>query len=185
MADGVFCSNCGAPIEGEPPIPDDPALREPCRSCGSIARRLYGEARTSSFASGGAAGTVIPYAETLLAKAQELITQGDFSIAVVVAHMACEISVETALSRAFAEKGIVYLEESVLAFLSGYNLANKRIRKLYNALTGKEPQDQLFWEEFTKSADRRNQAVHNKLFVTKADAEASCKAASALVAYLQ
>ncbi len=99
--------------------------------------------------------------------------------------MACEISVETALSRAFAEKGIVYLEEPVLAFLSGYNLATERIRKLYNALTGKQPQDQLFWEEFTKSAKRRNKAVHVKLIVIKADAEASYKAASALVAYIQ
>jgi hypothetical protein len=33
---------------------------------------------------------VIPYPEALLTKAQELIVNGDFSIAVVVAHMACE-----------------------------------------------------------------------------------------------
>ncbi|HEY8009223.1 MAG TPA: hypothetical protein VIE66_21140 [Methylocella sp.] len=26
----VFCSSCGAPIKGEPPIPDDPVQRKPC-----------------------------------------------------------------------------------------------------------------------------------------------------------
>jgi hypothetical protein len=99
--------------------------------------------------------------------------------------MACEISVESALLRAFEEKGIGYLEESVLEFLSGYNLATKRIRQLYIALTGKQPQDQPFWPDFKTSAARRNQAVHNRGVVTKADAEASYGAASALVAYMQ
>jgi hypothetical protein len=48
----------------------------------------------SSEAVGSHSLVLVPYSETLLAKAQELITKGDFtnfSIAVVVAHMACEM----------------------------------------------------------------------------------------------
>ena len=49
--------------------------------------------------------------------------------------MACEVSVERALTAAFAAKRIEYLEDPVREFLNGYNLANGRNRKLYKALT--------------------------------------------------
>ena len=65
--------------------------------------------------------TLIPYEETLLAAARTLITNGELSIAVVVAHMACEIGAERAIARAFAAKGVGYLEEPVFAYSSGYN----------------------------------------------------------------
>ncbi len=128
---------------------------------------------------------VITYPEALLTTAQGLIASGEFSIAVVVAHMACEISAERALSRTFAAKGIEYLEESVEDLLPGYNLANDRVRNLYNAVSGDQIQKQSFWQAFKESATRRNQAVHKGRIVTKGEAEASYKAASDLVAYLK
>jgi hypothetical protein len=67
----------------------------------------------------------------------------------------------------------------------GYNLANPRIRKLYNAVTGDEIQKQAFWQAFKESATRRNQAVHKGRIITEADAKASFQAASDLVAYLK
>jgi hypothetical protein len=182
---GVFCTNCGTPIEGEPPIADDLAQRKPCPRCGSQARTVGLVARMQSTFVGRATLTVTPYSETLLAKSQDLIAKGEFSIAVVVAHMACEISAERAISQAFVSKGIEYLEESVLAFLNGYNLANKRIRNLYNAATGREIQKQAFWQAFKESATRRNNAVHTGGIVTKAEAEDSYRAANDLVAYLK
>jgi hypothetical protein len=180
MAEGVFCKNCGEPIEADPP-------NVPCPRCGSIARSFNLLLETARFSYHGSdvTGVVITYPEALLTKAQELITTGDFSIAVVVAHMACEISAERAISRAFAVKGIGYLEESVLAFLCGYNLATHRIRNFYNAVTGNQIQDQSFWQAFKESATRRNNAVHRGRIVTKAEAEESYKAASDLVAYLK
>jgi hypothetical protein len=98
--------------------------------------------------------TLIPYAETLLAKSQELISRNEFNIGAVVAQMACEIAAERAISRAFVSRGLEYLEDAVSSFLFGYNLATKRNRNLYNALTGREIQNQ------PESADRRNAAVH-------------------------
>jgi hypothetical protein len=85
---------------------------------------------------------------------------------------------ERAISRAFAEKGIGYLEESVEELLPCYNLANDRVRHLYNALTGDQIQNQSFWESFKESATRRNKAVHEGRIVVKADAETSHKAAN-------
>jgi hypothetical protein len=183
----IRCAGCDAPIQGEPPIPDDPAQRAPCPHCGSTIRNISLPASSAHFSlvGGSATLTITLYSETLLDKARELIAMGDFNIEVVVAHMACEISSERAISRAFAEKGIEYLEESVSAFLPGYNLANPRIREFYNAVTGNRIQDQFFWPAFKISAVRRNGAVHRGSRVTKAEAEESHQAASNLVAYLK
>jgi Nudix N-terminal len=184
MAESVFCSNCGDPIKGEAPS-GDPAQRKPCPRCGSMGRRFDVQVSVRVGVGVSATAIVIPYPEALLTKAQELIVNGDFSIAVVVAHMACEISVERAISQAFATKDIGYLEVSVLAFLSGYNLANERIRDLYNAITGDQIQNQSFWGPFKASAKRRNDAVHGGKTITKADAEASYQTTSDLIAYLK
>jgi Nudix N-terminal len=184
MSDSVFCNNCGAPIIGESPS-GDPAQRKPCPQCGSLARSFNAQLSGSIYPKGSVTAVVITYPEALLTTAQGLIVQGDFSIVVVVAHMACEISAERSLSRAFAAKGIGYLEESVEDLLPGYNMANDRVRNLYNALIGDEIQKQSFWQAFKQSATRRNQTVHKGKIVTKSEAEASFKAASDLVAYLK
>lgn len=186
MADNILCNNCGILITEEPPS-GDPAERKPCPQCGSKARRfsLHAEIGGYSLVGGGVTLDVITYPEALLTTTQDLIARGEFSIAVVVAHMACEISAERALSRTFIAKGIGYLEESVEDLLPGYNLANDRVRNLYNAVTGDQIQKQSFWQAFKESAIRRNQAVHKGRTMTKGEAEASYKAASDLVAYLK
>ncbi|MGO9845092.1 MAG: hypothetical protein ACLPKT_00370 [Methylocella sp.] len=126
------------------------------------------------------------YSETLLTKADELITKGEFGLAVVVAHMACEISAELAISQAFAAKGIVYLEDWADEVVSNYNLGHERVRKLYTALTGKQiQQEQSFWKDFKDSVERRNAFVHKGEEVTEADAKASLKAVKAVVEYLK
>ena len=132
-----------------------------------------------------AATRVITYPEALLAIARGLIADEEFNVAVVVAHMACEISVERALLRAYEAKDTRFLAESAEEMLPCYNLAIDRVRSLYNAVTGNEIQQQPFWPAFRESATRRNQAVHEGKILTKAEAEASLKAASDLVAFLR
>lgn len=188
MSNGVvFCQDCGSPIEGEPPTADDPTQRPPCPRCGSTARRFDLPAATVRIAMtlGSTTLTVTPYEDALLSKAQELITAGNYDVATVVAHMACEIGAERAISQAFTAKGVADLEESVSAFFSGYNLGTPRIRDLYNALTGRRIQDQPFWQAFVESATRRNRAVHKGSTITAVQAAASLQAARDLVAYLK
>jgi hypothetical protein len=182
MADEVFCKNCGILITGE-----ENGQLKPCPECGSFARSITVHPLTAVLGITGGISTlqVITYPERLIATAARLITDGEFSIAVVVAHMACEISVERALAREFVIKGIDYLEESVEDLLPGYNLANDRLRKLYNALTGKEIEKQSFWPAFKESAHRRNQVVHEGSILIEAEAKASFKATSELVEFLK
>jgi len=185
MDGSVFCNNCGTPITGEPTA--DPIRRKPCPQCGSLGRGFKMTASTGVFTLTGHDVDLIhiSYPEKLLNAAHDLVEKGEFSIAVVVAHMACEIGVERALSRAFKAKGIDYLEQPVNDLLPGYNLANERVRNLYNAVTGDEIQKQSFWQQFKESATRRNKAVHQGTIATKPEAEASLNAASGLVAYLK
>jgi hypothetical protein len=132
-----------------------------------------------------AGARVIAYPEALLATAWRLIADGEFGVAVIVAHMACEISVERALSRAYEGKDTGFLGESAQEMLPCYDLANDRVRNLYNAVTRKEIQEQSFWDAFKESASRKSQAVREGSALTKAEAEASLKAASELIAFLK
>ena len=184
MSDNVTCGQCGEPITGENPGLDV-AQRKPCPKCGST-RRTYGvEISLAVSSSVAAEATVITYPQKLLTLAQRLIDDGEFGIAVVVAHMACEIATERTLSEAFIAKGIPYLEDSVTDLLSGYNLANPRIRKLYTALTGDEVENATFWQKFKQSAERRNKMAHTAITVTEAEAKESHTAAKDLVAHLK
>ncbi len=126
---GIACANCGEPIHGESPS-GEPAQRKPCPKCGSTARSFSVQVEVRLSVSGTAQADVITYPQTLLSTAQGLIDQGQFSIAVVVSHMACEIAVERSFSEAFVSKGIPHLVEPVTDLLNGYNLATERIRKL-------------------------------------------------------
>ena len=184
MSDSIFCGKCGKPIIGESPS-GDAAQRQPCPQCGSLTRRFDVQVSDAITVVGCVTAMVITYPERLLTTAKILIDNGEFSIAVVVAHMACEISTERALSQAFAAKGIEYLEESVEDLLPGYNLANDRVRNIYNALKGDEIQKQSFWQAFKQSAALRNKVIHQGKVVTKSEAEDSVKAAGELVAYLK
>jgi hypothetical protein len=129
---------------------------------------------------------VVTYPQKLMTMSRSLIDEGQFSLAIVVAHMACEIATERSLSEAFAAQGVQILEDWVRGSINGYNLANDRVRSLYTTLTGDNVQQQsAFWQKFRTSSKLRNKIIHGGTIATKADAEASYKAANDLVAHLE
>lgn len=113
-----------------------------------------------------------------------MIEQGHYSLAVVVAHMACEFAAERTVSNAFARRKVEYLEPSVVDFFPSYNLSNDRVRAVYTALSGDIIQNEKFWSEYQASVKRRNKLVHAQLKASKADAEASLAACSSFIAHL-
>jgi hypothetical protein len=119
---------------------------------------------------------VTSYPRILMDVARSLIDQGQFSIAVVVVHMACEVATEQKLSEAFRTRGINYLQDPVTDLLNGYNLGNDRIRNLYVALTDDKVHKGVFWSKFKESTSRRNKIAHEGLTIDKAAAEESYKA---------
>jgi hypothetical protein len=129
---------------------------------------------------------LLSYPRYLMGVARNLIDgQGQFSIAVVVVHMACEVATEQKLSEAFTTRGLQYLKDSVMEPLNGYNLSNERIRKLYVVLTDDHIHNAGFWSRFKESATRRNRIMHDGLTVDKVAAEESYKAADDLLAHFK
>ena len=185
MENGIYCKNCGTQIKYEPT--NNSSEHKPCSKCGSSIRSYYMKAESGEYTLKGQEVnlTHISYPEKLLATAEDLIEKGEFSIAVVVAHMACEVSVERAISREFESKGIEYLQLPIDKLLSSYNIANDRVKNIYNALTSDKIQDQSFWQQFKESATRRNKAVHESMIATRGEGEASFDAARRLVEYLK
>jgi hypothetical protein len=121
------------------------------------------------------------YPEILLTQARQFIDADHYNIGIVLAHTACEVATEQAMSEAFSAKGLQLLKDAVMRLLSGYNLANERIRNLYAALTGdniKLPGG------FDCSSGRRNRIVHEGASVTKQEAGESFEACSALVSHV-
>jgi hypothetical protein len=180
----TVCGTCGKLITDEPSNVD-PALREPCPSCGALNRKVSLSAHVVCHATVSAELSVTTYPQTLLLTARDLLDRGQFGISVVVAHMACEVATERSLSEAFVGKALEYLEEPVLGFLNGYNLASDRNRKLYAALTGDTIEQQPFWKEFKASSTRRNAIIHQGKIVGKDEAEQSLSSALSFVKHLK
>lgn len=182
MADGVLCGQCGEPILGE--SPDGSSERRPCPKCGSLTRNFQASAVTFAASSCSAAGTVVTYQQRLLMVAQGLIDSGEFSVAIVVVHMACEIATERALSNAFVTKGVDYLKDWAVKNL-GYNLNNDRVHSLYTRLTGDAVNQTSFWSGFETSSKLRNDIIHAGVIASKQNAEDSLHAGESLVAHLK
>ena len=98
----VTCSDCGEELEGVDTVP--------CPHCGSKRRHVALSARITAMASGRGTAVVIPFGDALLADANKLIEDGRFDLAVVVAHTACEISVEQAITHELSTKSLGYLK---------------------------------------------------------------------------
>ena len=135
------CAQCGEPIIGE-----DPSQRKTCPKCGSTSRNFETSQHVTTSSSITVRAEVDTYSQRLLRVARTFIEQSEFGIAVVVAHMACEIAAERSLSEAFAAKGVQFLQDWVRGLNLGYNLANGRVQRLYTTLTGDEVQKAAFWQ---------------------------------------
>jgi hypothetical protein len=133
-----------------------------------------------------ATAEVIGYPRQLLAQAKTLIDQQHYGMAVVVAHIACEVATERRLAEAFAAKGIGHhLEGAVMKLLNGYNLSHDNNREFYTAFTDNKIQQARWWSDFRASAKRRNGVIHKGATVTRADAKASYNVVDKFLTHLK
>ncbi len=122
--------------------------------------------------------------EVLLDVAKRLRDDGHYEAAIVTAHTACEVCTETTLSAVFRLKGIEYLTDPLGGLISSYNLTNKKVRDVYEAVTNDRIQDQPFWPSFTEHVRRRNEVAHRGGEATQQEATDSINAAEAVVRHL-
>ncbi len=158
--------------------------RTPCPTCGSSLRTVSLSGTASASASATANLTIVLYQHSLLALAKQLCTAGEYGVAVVVAHIACEVAVMRAFDRAFTAQGLEFLQDAVMAFCPGYNLDNNRIRRLYTSLTKDDIASQPFWASFSASAQRRSRMVHEGSKPTPQEAADSLKVVEAFLTHV-
>jgi hypothetical protein len=126
-----------------------------------------------------------PYHGELLRAAKRNLDAHEHAIALVTAHMACEVLTEQVISAAFKARGIDALEDPVTDLLPSSNLANDRLLAVYVALTDDQIQTATFWQNFKETAKRRNGAVHRGRRITAEEGRIACETAEAMLAHLR
>ena len=89
-----------------------------------------------------------------------MISHDRYEISVVIAQMACEVSVERIFGLFFTHRGLKEFEAPIEDLLPSFNFGNDKVRKLYTALTGDNIQSEFFWSEYKTMVSIRNKAVH-------------------------
>ena len=163
-----------------------------CPHCGEILKRnisIHLKAAEMKLTGGIVNLTVRTYPEGLLEEVADLIERKKFTLAVVVSQMACEISVERALSAAFGDDKVQHLAETVMKMLSGRSITNGKVRELYDALTGKDTLTDLqklkIWDGLVDLGKWRNAAVHRGKICVEEEANVALNVSSKLVKYLK
>jgi len=178
------CTFCGQSITGE--SPEQP---NPCEYCSSLSGGYAHRVILTDAIAGAAVGYVegATYPQILLSIARFLLGKNDdklCGLSTIIAHLACEVAIERCLADSFTRKGIQSLEETLADVLNGYNLANDKLWNLYTTLTGDEIRERPFWDDFIRSAKRRDNILRRGLIVGRADAEESIRAATDFLAHL-
>src|SRR5262245_7500868 len=107
----VTCLNCGTLLAAEGVTP--PASDAPCPACGHIGQAIGIPIANEELKMAGTVvdASIVDYPHILLQDAARHIVHQDFGVAIVVAHVACEISGQQAMTRAFARRSIPELEK--------------------------------------------------------------------------
>jgi hypothetical protein len=122
---------------------------------------------------------------SLLQLARTLAQQGFHSQAVITAQTACEVYTEAVITRLIRARGIADLHEAIDSMIPNYNLANERVRRLYDALSSDRIQETEFWQRFKTHVERRHEAAHQGKGLSADVASASCQVAEELIRHLE
>lgn len=174
----TLCGGCGSDLV------DDDSSRQPCPICGDTKRIFYATASANVSASAHVDAEVISYPDVLLSLSEKLISENQFGVSIVVAHMACEISTERKLTSVANSRGLKDLWDSVKQSMNGYSLGNKKNLAIYRGSSGDSIQQEYFWSDYKNSCTLRNDVIHKGVIASANDAERSFTSASNFVSHM-
>lgn len=135
-------------------------------------------------------------ANQLLTQAREVMKdtrEEQWRFAVVLAHAACDLRTEQAISDLIKWKNVEYLRDALQKTRRG-NLSNGGVRKVYAALSGDspwrqpketgEPPQAPWWQAWTTSYEVRCRVAHAGAPVTRQEAEKSIDVCEKYVLHL-
>ncbi len=174
----TFCRQCGLELI------DEGSIREPCNNCGGNERTFNVSATANVNVGTHVNVTVISYPETLLSLSKKLISESQFGVSIVVAHMACEVSTERRIRSIAMKRELEDLLEIVQNSMNGYSLGNRKNLNIYKIFSRDLIQDQKFWASYKNSCSIRNKIIHEGFIASKEDAEKSYNSTSEFVSYM-
>lgn len=119
----------------------------------------------------------------LLAEAKRLLTDSQFEWSVVAGQAACEVRLAHAIA-AMLGHAPTSLAQHIIKTTQPTNLANDRVRKLFVALSGRDPAREPWWSAYKAHAERRHKIVHGGAQVDRKSAEDSLAASQAAFEFI-
>lgn len=140
----------------------------------------------SSFVQSPLLAILTPWSWQLIAYARQINgTGGQHSFPVVLAHAACEWATEDALRRLLNHKGLSDdIAAPILRSFTTTSLTDKRVRKLFKAMTGASPGNETWWKPFEESRHLRNRVAHRGFAATSDQALETLSLAESCVAFI-
>ena len=132
-------------------------------------------------------GTVehVTYPQQLLRAAQTYFDAGEFAMAVIQSHAACEVANARRWAASFADREIPHLQKPIEAFLSDFSLIRDESRNVFRALTALDLEPQPFWSAYAASIGKRKRIVQAAEKASEQEAQSALEAASSLVAFVE
>lgn len=135
-------------------------------------------------------GTMLHEHEVLLKRAEDELDKQEYSLSIIMSHVAIEICTERAFKLLFSFRGIEYIYDAVINPSWRYNNLsgnNKEARRLYAALSGEAFDDKAnpFWKDLSAHVKKRNGIAHRGVQSTKKEAELSVKVAKKYVKHIE
>lgn len=109
--------------------------------------------------------------DSLLSAADAMVANTHFSAALTTAQTAAEFYVDSSIAGLIRLRDVEYLDKALTDNLPNMNLANDRVRGLYQSLTGDVLGDTSWYGRYGELVTIRNAAAHKARPVTKDEAE--------------
>jgi hypothetical protein len=114
-----------------------------------------------------------PFHRKLLDEAKNSLKASLNEMAVVLSQAASEMCTEWAITGLFAMRDSHDLASAILGLFMVPDICNDRVRRVYSALSGDNPNQKPFWSQLKSHHDRRNGLVHRGQKSSPTEAEES------------
>ena len=101
-----------------------------------------------------------PFHQKLIEEAKNSLKSSLFEMAVVLSQAASEMCTEWAITALFALRDDKDLAEPILGLFVVKDICSEKVQRVYSALSGDSPNQQLFWARLKGHRDRRHAVVH-------------------------
>lgn len=126
-----------------------------------------------------------PFHRKLLDDARNTLASGPNEMVLVLSHAAAEQCTEWAITSLCAVRKVKELAEPIRELFASWDICNDKVRGVYSALSGDNPQQKPFWDRLKQLKIRRNRVVHGGEKCSAGDAADSVTVVEAYLLHVE